>query len=328
MQKIVYSAMQPSGTPSIGNYLGALKNWLDLQDDYNCIYAIANLHALTIRQNSEVLKTNSKNLLALFLACGLDPDSSTLYYQSDLSEHSELAWFISCYSYIGELNRMTQFKEKSQNHNDNINLGLLSYPVLQCADILLFNTDFVPIGDDQRQHLELTRNIASRFNSYNGEVFKIPDILINKSGSRIMGLQNPENKMSKSDNNDKNIIYILDEPSAILNKLKRSVTDSENIIRYDLVNKPGISNLINIYCSLTKENISDVEHTFSSTSYGIFKKELAERLISAVLPIQNKYKALIKDPGYLEKVAKQGADKAREMAQSTIYKVKCNLGML
>ena len=247
-KKVIYSAMQPSGIPSLGNYLGALKNWKNLQDDYNCLFGVANMHAITVRQDPKELRQRTRDLVALFLSIGLDPEKHIIYVQSDVKAHAEIAWILNCFTYMGELNRMTQFKDKSAKHADNINAGLYTYPVLMAGDILLYQSDLVPVGADQKQHLEICRDIAGRFNSVYGDVFKIPEPYIPKTGARIMGLQNPEKKMSKSESdNMNNVIYILDEPNVIKNKIKRAVTDSDTEIRYG-DDKPGVSNLLNIYC--------------------------------------------------------------------------------
>lgn len=247
-KKILYSAMQPSGVPSLGNYLGALKNWKNLQEDYNCIFGVANMHAITVRQNPTEFRRRIRDLFTLFLALGLDPEKNIVYVQSDVPAHAELSWILNCYTYTGELSRMTQFKDKSAKHADNINAGLFTYPVLMAADILLYQSDLVPVGADQRQHLEITRDIAERFNNIYGDVFTIPEGYIPKVGARIMGLQNPEKKMSKSESdNENNAIFLLDDLNVIANKIKRAVTDSDNVVAYSPEEKPGISNLLNIY---------------------------------------------------------------------------------
>lgn len=251
-KKIIFSGMQPSGLITLGNYLGALNNWTKLQYDYNCLYCIVDMHAITVRQDPVKLRKQAKELLLQYLAVGLDPEKSILYYQSHVPQHAELGWILNCYTYMGELNRMTQFKEKSLSHADNINAGLFTYPVLMAADILLYQTDLVPVGEDQRQHLEITRDIAGRFNGVYGDVFKIPEAYIGKVGARIMALQEPTKKMSKSDENKNNTIALLDEPAVIMNKIKRAMTDSDNEVRYS-EDKPGIRNLIDIYCAVTSK---------------------------------------------------------------------------
>lgn len=325
-KKIIFSGMQPSGTPSLGNYLGALKNWVKLQDEYNCLYSIVDLHSITVRQDPTLLRQRSRNLLTLFLALGLDPEKNIIYYQSHVSAHAELAWILNCFTYVGELNRMTQFKEKSQKHAENINAGLFTYPVLMAADILLYQTDLVPVGEDQRQHLEIARDIAIRFNNVYGDVFKVPEGYIPKAGARIMGLQDPTKKMSKSDSdNDNNVIHILDDLNQIRNKIKRSVTDSENEVRYS-ADKPGISNLLNIYCAITGKSIEEAEKDFVGKGYGDFKAAVAEVVVDELRPIQEKFKELSADKAYIDSVIKNGAEKANYIAQKTLRKAQKKVG--
>lgn len=325
-KKIIYSGMQPSGYPSLGNYLGALRNWRSLQDEYNCLFGIVNMHAITVRQNPAELRKKSKDLLMLYIAIGLEPEKNIIYYQSDVSAHAELAWILNCFTYIGELNRMTQFKEKSQKHADNINAGLFTYPTLMAADILLYQADLVPVGEDQRQHLEITRDIALRFNNIYGDVFKVPEAYIGKVGARIMGLQEPKKKMSKSESdNDNNVIYLLDDINVIANKIKRSVTDSDNEIKFS-EDKPGISNLINIYCSVTNKSIEETEKEFSGKGYGFFKSAVADVVVDEIKPIQDKYKQLKEDKEYIDKVIKDGAEKASYIANKTLRKVYKKIG--
>lgn len=325
-KKIIYSGMQPSGYPSLGNYLGALRNWRSLQDEYNCLFGIVNMHAITVRQNPAELRKKSKDLLMLYIAIGLEPEKNIIYYQSDVSAHAELAWILNCFTYIGELNRMTQFKEKSQKHADNINAGLFTYPTLMAADILLYQADLVPVGEDQRQHLEITRDIALRFNNIYGDVFKVPEAYIGKVGARIMGLQEPKKKMSKSESdNDNNVIYLLDDINVIANKIKRSVTDSDNEIKFS-EDKPGISNLINIYCSVTNKSIEETEKEFNGKGYGFFKSAVADVVVDEIKPIQDKYKQLKEDKEYIDKVIKEGAEKASYIANKTLRKVYKKIG--
>ncbi len=325
-KKIIYSAMQPSGYPSLGNYLGALKNWKNLKDDFDCIFSIANMHAITVRQDPTNLRKKTRDLLTLFIAIGLDPEKNIIYNQSDVPAHAELSWILNCFTYMGELNRMTQFKEKSLKHSENINSGLFTYPVLMAADILLYQTDVVPVGEDQRQHLEICRDIAERFNNIYGEVFKIPEGFIPKVGARIMGLQNPEKKMSKSESdNDNNVIYLLDDLNLIRNKIKRSVTDSDNEIRYS-EDKPGISNLLNIYGAVTGKTALEAEKEFKGFGYGEFKEAVAEAVINEIRPIQEKYKELSADKEYINNVIKEGAEKASYLANKTLRKVKKKVG--
>ena len=305
-KKIIFSGMQPSGLITLGNYLGALNNWTKLQNDYHCLYCIVDMHAITIRQDPIKLRKQAKELLLQYLAVGLDPEKNIIYYQSHVSAHAELAWILNCYTYMGELNRMTQFKEKSLSHADNINAGLFTYPVLMAADILLYQTDLVPVGEDQRQHLELTRDIASRFNGIYGDVFKIPEAYIGKVGARVMALQEPTKKMSKSDENKNNTIALLDEPNVIMNKIKRAMTDSDNQILYS-DEKPGIKNLLNIYCAVTEASIASAEREFANTGYGAFKKAVGEAVVAKLAPIQQKVKELEKNQDYIDTVIKQGA---------------------
>ncbi len=324
-KKIIFSGMQPSGLITLGNYLGALNNWTKLQDDYNCLYCIVDMHAITVRQDPVKLRKQAKELLLQYLAVGLDPEKSILYYQSHVPQHAELGWILNCYTYMGELNRMTQFKEKSLSHADNINAGLFTYPVLMAADILLYQTDLVPVGEDQRQHLEITRDIAMRFNGIYGDVFKMPEGYIGKVGARIMALQEPTKKMSKSDENKNNTIALLDEPAVIMNKIKRAMTDSDNEVRYS-EDKPGIRNLIDIYCAVTSKSIQEAEKEFANTGYGTFKKAVGEAIVANLEPIQQKVKELEKNQDYINDVIKQGAEKASVLAQRTLQKVQKKIG--
>ncbi len=324
-KKIIFSGMQPSGLITLGNYLGALNNWTKLQDDYNCLYCIVDMHAITVRQDPVKLRKQAKELLLQYLAVGLDPEKSILYYQSHVPQHAELGWILNCYTYMGELNRMTQFKEKSLSHADNINAGLFTYPVLMAADILLYQTDLVPVGEDQRQHLEITRDIAMRFNGIYGDVFKMPEGYIGKVGARIMALQEPTKKMSKSDENKNNTIALLDEPAVIMNKIKRAMTDSDNEVRYS-EDKPGIRNLIDIYCAVTSKSIQEAEKEFANTGYGTFKKAVGEAVVANLEPIQQKVKELEKNQDYINDVIKQGAEKASVLAQRTLQKVQKKIG--
>ncbi len=327
-KKVLFSGMQPSGKPTLGNYLGAFKNWSSLQEKYNCIYCIADLHAITIRQDPIMLRKYTKELLALYLAAGLDNEKNTIYIQSNVSAHAELGWILNCYSYMGELSRMTQFKDKSQKQGNNIPTGLFNYPVLQAADILLYQTSVVPVGEDQRQHLELARDIAIRFNNIYGDVFTIPEMYIAEVGAKIMGLQNPTKKMSKSDaDNVNNVIYLLDDLKSIANKIKRSVTDSDNQIIYS-DNKPGIKNLLNIYCAITNKTVKQAEKDFNGFGYGAFKEAVAEVVIEEIRPIQNKFNEILSDKVFLENVIKDGAKKVEYIANKTLRKVKKKVGFI
>lgn len=318
--------MQPSGVPSLGNYIGALKNWKNLQEDYDCIFGVANMHAITVRQNPAEFRKRIRNLFTLFLALGLDPEKNILYVQSDVPAHAELAWILNCYTYTGELSRMTQFKDKSAKHADNINAGLYTYPVLMAADILLYQSDLVPVGEDQRQHLEITRDIAERFNNIYGDVFTMPEGFIPKVGARIMGLQNPEKKMSKSESdNENNAIFLLDDINVIANKIKRAVTDSDNEVIYT-PEKPGISNLINIYCAVTGKTVDETVADFKGCGYGEFKKTVADAVVDEISPIQERFKELSADKEYIDKVMAEGAEKAAYLANKTLRKVKKKIG--
>ncbi len=326
-KKVIYSAMQPSGIPSLGNYLGALKNWKNLQDEYNCIYGIANMHALTVRQNPTELRQRTRNLIILFMALGIDPEKNILYVQSDVSAHAELAWILNCFTYMGELGRMTQFKDKSAKHADNINAGLFTYPALMAADILLYQADMVPVGEDQRQHLEITRDLAERFNNIYGDVFKVPDAYIAKVGARIMGLQEPTRKMSKSESdNDNNVIFVLDDLNQIANKIKRAVTDSDTEVRYDPENKPGVSNLLSIYSAINGKTPEENAIEFAGRGYGDFKKTVADAVVEEIRPIQEEFKRIAADKAYVDKVIKEGAEKAGYIANKTLRKVKKKVG--
>ena len=327
-KKIIFSGIQPSGNLTLGNYLGAIINWIPLQDEYNCIYSIVDLHALTVRQDPAELRKRTRSLLALYIACGLDPEKNILFVQSHNSAHAELAWILNCFTYIGELSRMTQFKEKSQSHADNINAGLFTYPALMAADILLYQTDLVPVGHDQKQHLEITRDIAQRFNNIYGDVFKVPEAYIPKVGARIMSLQQPEKKMSKSDENPNAYIYLLDTPDVIIKKFKRAVTDSEAIIRYDVENKPGVSNLMSIYASVTGKSYEDIEREFDGKGYGDFKLAVGQVVAETLKPIQDRHKELMADKSYLDEIMKDGAERAQRLSYRTLRKVYKKVGLV
>lgn len=328
-KKIIFSGMQPSGNPTLGNYLGAFKNWNKLQEEYNCIYCIVDMHAITVRQDPSKLRKNINDLFTLYLAIGLDNEKNTIYCQSHVTGHAELGWILNCYSYMGELSRMTQFKDKSQKQGVNITTGLFNYPVLQAADILLYQTSLVPVGEDQRQHLELARDIAIRFNNIYGDVFEIPDMYIPKVASKIMGLQNPTKKMSKSDSdNENNVIYLLDDLKVIANKIKRSITDSDNNVIFDNDNKPGISNLLNIYSGITGKEIEESEKEFSGIGYGAFKEAVSEAVVEEIRPIQEKFKKLSLDKSYIDNAIKNGAERANYMAEKTLRKVKKKIGFI
>lgn len=326
--KVIFSGMQPSGMITLGNYLGALKNWTNLQETYNCLYCIVDMHAITVRQDPAVLRKNARDLLMLYIAAGLDPEKNTIYMQSHVSAHAELAWILNCFTYMGELSRMTQFKDKSQKHSDNINVGLFAYPTLMAADILLYQTDLVPVGVDQKQHLELTRDIAIRFNNTYGDTFKVPEPYISKVGAKIMSLQDPTKKMSKSDEDMNASISILDSPDTIIRKFKRAVTDSDTVVRFDQEQKAGISNLITIYSVLTKQSIQEVETEFEGMGYGHFKLKVGEAVVEELRPVQERFKELAQDKTYIDTIIKDNAQKAAYLATKTLRKVQKKVGFL
>lgn len=327
-KKIILSGIQSTGNLTLGNYLGAINNWIDMQEKYDCYYMIANLHTLTVRNNPEDLRQNTLNVLALYIAAGLDPEKNTIFIQSQVKAHSQLAWVLNCYTYMGELSRMTQFKDKSQKHADNINSGLFTYPVLMASDILLYQANMVPVGEDQKQHLEITRDIAERFNNLYGKTFVVPEPYIAQTGARIMGLQDPTSKMSKSATNLNDVIFLKDAPDEILKKFKKAVTDSEGVVRFDPESKPGISNLMLIYGAITGKTKEEVEQEFEGKGYGIFKTSVAEVVIDKLKPIQEKYNDLVKNPEYLEKIYKAGAEKASILADKTLEDVYRKIGMV
>ena len=327
-KKRILSGIQATGKLTLGNYLGSLNNWVKMQEQYECYYMIADLHTLTVRREPEELRKNTLNLLAMYISAGLDPEKNTIFIQSHIPAHSELSWILGCYTYMGELNRMTQYKDKSAKHADNINSGLFTYPVLMASDILLYNAHLVPVGEDQRQHLELTRDIGERFNSIYGETFVIPAGYTKTEGARIMGLQNPEAKMSKSSTNPNDVIFLEDEPEVIMKKFKKAVTDSEGIVKYDKVNKPGISNLIEIYSVVTGNTKEEVEKEFEGQGYGTFKQAVGQAVVDKLAPIQARYKELIENPQYLEEIYKKGAERASKIANETIKEVKEKVGLV
>ncbi|MCU6698362.1 tryptophan--tRNA ligase [Laedolimicola ammoniilytica] len=324
-KKVLYSGMQSTGNLTLGNYLGALKNWITLSDEYECFYSVANMHSITVRQNPTELRKHARELLTLFIAAGIDPDKNCIYYQSHVPAHAELAWILNCYTYMGELSRMTQFKDKSAKHADNINAGLFTYPVLMAADILLYQADVVPVGIDQMQHLELTRDIAQRFNSIYGDVFTVPEAYIGRVGAKIMSLQEPSRKMSKSDENPNGSIYLMDDPDTIMRKFKRAVTDSEGQIRYR-DEQPGIKNLISIYCACTGKTPEEVEREFDGRGYGEFKPAVGEAVISVLRPLQERVAELTRDKAYIDSVIKNNAEKADYVANKTLRKVQKKVG--
>jgi len=322
---VIFSGIQPTGIPTLGSFLGAIKHWERLSADYNCLYCVVDSHSITVRQNPEHLRKHSREMLAWLIALGLDPAKNTLYYQSQVPAHTELAWILNCFTYVGELNRMTQFKDKSAKNEDNINAGLYTYPVLMAADILLFQTKAVPVGEDQRQHLELARDVAGRFNNIYGDIFTVPEPFISEVGAKIMGLQTPENKMSKSDENENDIIFLSDAPAVMLKKFKRAVTDSDTQIRV-APEKPGISNLLTIYSCVTGKTLKESEADFEGKMYGHLKTTVGEVVVDMLKPYQEEQARLVADTAYLDKVAENGAAKAAEMAAPTIAKVKKAVG--
>ena len=324
-KKIIFSGIQPSGTLTLGNYIGALRNFKLLEDEYQCIYCVVDMHAITVRQDPAALRRRCLELAAIYIASGLDPKKNVIYCQSHVSGHAELAWILNCFTYMGELQRMTQFKDKAQKHADNINAGLFTYPTLMAADILLYQTDLVPIGADQKQHLELTRDIAQRFNGVYGDVFTVPEGYFGKVGSRIMSLQDPTRKMSKSDPED-TFISLLDPPDAIRRKVKRAVTDSEADIRFDPVNKPGVSNRLSIIAALTGQSVEEAATELQGQGYGKLKDRVSECVIETLAPLQSEHKRLMADKAYLQGVLKENAEIANHMALRTLRKVQRKVG--
>ncbi len=324
-KKVLFSGMQATGSLTLGNYLGALKNWVSLSEEYECFYSVVDMHSITIRQDAPQLRKRARDLLTLYIAAGLDPEKNCIYYQSHVSGHAELAWILNCFTYMGELNRMTQFKDKAARHADNINAGLYTYPVLMAADILLYQTDVVPVGNDQLQHLELTRDIAQRFNSIYGEVFTIPEPYIGRVGARIMSLQNPSKKMSKSDENPNASIYLMDDPDTVIRKCKRAVTDSEGVIAYR-EEQPGLRNLIDIYCACTDRTPEETVKEFDGRGYGEFKMAVGEAVVGVLKPLQERYVRLSQDKELIDRVIKENAEKAGYYAQKTLRKVQKKVG--
>jgi tryptophanyl-tRNA synthetase len=323
----VLSGIAPSGKLTLGNYVGVMRNWVKMQHEFDCYYVLVDLHAITVRQDPADFSQRSLDFIAQYIACGIDPDESTIFVQSHVPEHSELAWILSCYTQMGDLSRMTQYKDKSQRNEQNINAGLFSYPVLMAADILLYQATHVPVGDDQKQHLELTRDIAQRFNNLYGPVFTIPDPLIPTVGARIMSLQDPVRKMSKSDPNESNSISLLDEPARIVRKIKRCVTDSghEILVRDD---KPGISNLLNIYSAIAGESIDALEARYRGKGYGQLKTDVADAVVALLEPVQERYREIRADTDRMQRILTAGAERARHRARLTLDKVTDALGFI
>ena len=327
-KKVMLSGIQPSGDLHLGNYLGAVKNWADLADEFDCYYFMADLHSLTVRQNPAELRRRSVNQLAQYIACGLDPQKNTLFIQSHVHEHAELGWILNCYTMFGELSRMTQFKDKSAKHTDNINGGLFTYPALMAADILLYQPDYVPVGEDQKQHCELTRDVAIRFNNLYGETFKVPEAYIPKVGARIMSLGSPNSKMSKSD--PQGCVFLMDKPEDIARKFKRAVTDSdtEHCVRYAPDEKPGVANLMSIYSSVTGKSYDEIEREFDGKGYGVFKPTVGDAVIEALRPIREEAERMIADKAYLQSVYTDGAQRASFTARKTLRKVYKKVGLV
>ena len=327
-KQVMVSGIQPSGDLHLGNYLGAVKNWAELADQFDCYYFMADLHTLTVRQDPAALRRRTLNQLAQYIACGLDPEKNTLFIQSHVPQHSELGWILQCYTMFGELSRMTQFKDKSAKNTENINGGLFTYPSLMAADILLYQADLVPVGEDQKQHVELTRDLAQRFNSIYGETFKVPEPYIRKVGARVMSLGTPTNKMSKSDPNG--CVFFMDTPDVIAKKFKRAVTDcdTENCIRFAPDEKPGVANLMSIYSSVTGKTFEEIEREFAGCGYGAFKPAVGEAVIDLLRPLQDETNRILKDKAYLESVYKEGAAKASYIANKTMRKVKKKVGLV
>ena len=325
-KKRIFSGIQPSGELTLGSYMGALKNWVALQDEYDCLYCIVDMHAITVRQVPADLRRRSVAQLAQYIACGLDPEKNIMFIQSHVPQHAELSWVLGCYTQFGELSRMTQFKDKAKKHADNITAGLFTYPVLMAADILLYQSDLVPVGDDQRQHVELCRNIATRFNNWFPDTFTLPEAFVPKMGARIMSLGQPENKMSKSEPDG--CVFLMDKPEDIMRKFKRAVTDCETAVRFDQENKPGISNLLTIYCAATGKTMAEAEAEFADQGYGVFKPAVGEAVVELLRPIREEANRLMADKAYLESVYQKGAERASALANRTLRKVYKKVGFV
>ncbi len=325
-KKRIFSGIQPSGELTLGSYLGAIKNWVALQDEYECLYCIVDMHAITVRQVPADLRRRSVTQLAQYIACGLDPKKNIMFIQSHVPQHAELSWVLGCYTQFGELSRMTQFKDKAKKHADNITAGLFTYPVLMAADILLYQADLVPVGEDQRQHVELCRDIAARFNNSFPDTFTIPEAFVPKMGARVMSLGQPDSKMSKSE--PEGCVFLLDKPEDIMRKFKRAVTDCETAVRYDRENKPGISNLLTIYCAATGKTMADAEAEFAGQGYGIFKPAVGEAVVELLRPIQEETRHLLDDKAYLEQIYQEGAAHAQYLANKTLRKVYKKVGFV
>ena len=324
-KKVVLSAIQPTGTPTLGNYLGALKNWKNMADDYECYYAVADLHSITVRPEPAQLRRKTLEMYAFLLAIGLDPEKNTVFVQSHVSAHAQLGWILTCYTQFGEAARMTQFKDKSEKHPENVNVGLFAYPMLMAADILLYQANYVPIGVDQKQHLEITRNIADRFNGLYGETFTLPEPFIGKTGAKIMSLQEPTKKMSKSDTNVKAFISVLDDTDTIVRKIKSAVTDSEARVHY-AQGKDGVNNLMGIYSCCTGKDFAEIEKEFDGKGYGDFKTAVAQAVAAELAPVRDEFNRLIADKSYLNACMEAGAQKAARVANRTLRKAMKRVG--
>ena len=329
-KKVILSGIQPSGELTLGSYLGAIKNWVELADEYDCYYMMADMHSITVRQNPADLRRRTLTQMAAYIACGLDPEKNTIFIQSHVPAHAELAWVLNCYTMFGELSRMTQFKDKSAKNADNINAGLFTYPALMAADILLYQADLVPVGGDQKQHVEICRDIATRFNGIYGDTFKLPDPYIPQVGARVMSLTSPEKKMSKSDKDPNGCVYMLEKPEDILRKFKKAVTDSdtERCVRYDPEQKPGVSNLMAIYSVATGQSFDEIEAEFDGKGYGAFKPAVGEAVVEMFRPIREETERILADKAYLESVYRAGAEKAGYVANKTLRKVYKKVGFV
>lgn len=326
-KKVIFSGVKPTGEPTLGNYLGALKNWVELQDEYECYYCIVDLHAITVPQEPKDLRRRSLEILAQYIASGIEPEKNTLFFQSHVSAHAELAWVLDCISYMGQLGRMTQYKEKSQKGEENLNAGLFTYPVLMAADILLYQADLVPVGEDQKQHLELARDLAIRFNNKYSETFKVPDLYMSKFGNRIMGLQDPLSKMSKSGDDENDYILLIEDNDSTVRKIKRAVTDSIGVVKYS-DEQLGIKNLITIYSKFSGESVEEIENKYEGQGYGKFKSDLAEVVVEGLKPVREKFADLMKNKDYLEKIYTDGAKQAEYVANKTLRKVYKKVGFI
>ncbi|MCC8156036.1 MAG: tryptophan--tRNA ligase [Oscillospiraceae bacterium] len=325
-KKRIFSGIQPSGDLTLGSYMGAISNWVAMQDEYDCVYCIVDMHAITVRQDPAELRRRALAQLAQYIACGLDPEKSILFIQSHVPQHAELSWVLGCYTQFGELSRMTQFKQKSQQHADNITAGLFTYPVLMAADILLYQADAVPVGADQKQHVELCRDVAQRFNGIYGDVFTLPEPFIPKIGARVMSLADPANKMSKSDPDG--CVFLMDAPDAVRRKFKRAVTDCDSSVRFDREAKPGVSNLLTIFCAATGSTLEQAEAEFAGQGYGAFKSAVADAVIALTDPIRTESQKLMQDKAYLENIYRDGSARAAAIARRTLRKVYKKVGFV